>query len=365
MAFFGCPSSRQTGVGVLSFCVALTLVEPAELARRGWRLPKSRDAPFGRAHSTQCTEAAPQLSFVPSEASILVAVAVSWSQMLASHSWGFEETILTNLPANRRARRGLPRLGAVLSVCVMGSVVAGCSLLLEVPEDRRELTPPQPTPDASASTLEEPADADGTEESSDAQAPPSEPGLGASEPDDTVGLQIPSPPSPSGSGDGASDAGSLGPDAPAPPGDAAAPLTCAPPESQGPNGRCYVTDATPLSWPDARSSCRSRGEGWDLAAIDDALTNGLLAGLITSEAWLGGSDADEEGTWLWVIDGRPFWSGSGATGSPVNGAFDGWNSDEPNGGGNSDCVRLLATAGTWADLECSMLRPSVCEGPPR
>lgn len=246
----------------------------------------------------------------------------------------------------------------------MGCVVAGCSLLLDVSEDPPEFVPPQPTPDASTSALEEQADEHGTEASIDPQPPASEPDLGVSESEDTAGLQPPGPPSPGVSGNGTLDAGSLATDASAPPGDATALPSCAPPESQGPNGHCYVTEATLLSWPDARLSCRARGEGWDLAAIDGAATNEHLAGLITSEAWLGGSDADEEGTWLWVIDGTPFWSGSGATGSPVNGAFANWNSDEPNGGGNSDCVRFVATAGTWADLECSMLRASVCESSP-
>lgn len=131
---------------------------------------------------------------------------------------------------------------------------------------------------------------------------------------------------------------------------------------EGPNGNCYVLGSGELEWLDAAAACRERGAGWDLAAVHDAETNAFLAGLFSGEAWLGGSDANDEGEWRWVRDGVEFWRGD-ATGSPVNGAFNNWNSDEPNGEDDSNCVRMVATTTRWADLECEELRRALCEGP--
>ncbi len=166
------------------------------------------------------------------------------------------------------------------------------------------------------------------------------------------------------------DAGSAAPDAasefPGVPEDPA----CVPSGSLGPDGRCYAEVATLLSWDDARDGCIDRGAGWDLAAVRSEAVNRFMAQLLTGEVWIGASDADADGQWLWVSDGQRFWTGNGLTGSAVDGAYESWNSDEPNGGGNSDCARLLPRlAGTtgglpvWADLECFEERASVCEGP--
>jgi hypothetical protein len=143
-------------------------------------------------------------------------------------------------------------------------------------------------------------------------------------------------------------------------------------ESAGPDGRCYVIVDTLLSWVDARSSCLARGAGWDLAAVRSDAVALVMADLVVTQAWIGASDADEEGTWLWVNEGVPFWSGTGTTGNVLNGEYENWNSDEPNGRGASDCARLfrpasapLSSIPTWADLECFELLPAVCEGPAR
>ena len=160
-------------------------------------------------------------------------------------------------------------------------------------------------------------------------------------------------------------------DAGAPPRDEpeAPPAACPAPEALGPTGRCFLVVDEPLSWDDARLNCQARDEGWDLAAIRSSAVNDFIGGLSDAEAWLGGSDAAAEATWRWVNEGDAFWSGDGTTGSAVDGAFDAWNSNEPNGRGNSDCARTVPIvrtgAGlTWADLECFELRASLCEGPP-
>jgi hypothetical protein len=132
-----------------------------------------------------------------------------------------------------------------------------------------------------------------------------------------------------------------------------------------------VVDPTPQPWSDARASCRSRGDGWALASLRSPQDTEFVAGLLTIEAWIGASDAEVEGTWTWADRGDAFWSGDG-TGSALNGEYANWNSNEPNGGEESDCARILPAGmgvspgltAPWADLACTELRGALCEGPP-
>jgi len=148
------------------------------------------------------------------------------------------------------------------------------------------------------------------------------------------------------------------PTAPQPP-----PPECAGSGSLGPNQRCFRVLNEALSWENARVACTGLGEGWDLAVIRSAAVNDFAASLSGQELWIGATDAVSEGNWVWVTDELGFWLGS-AAGGPVNGAFANWNADEPNGGGNSDCARLVpGLDGIWADLECEFDRVPLCEGP--
>jgi hypothetical protein len=158
---------------------------------------------------------------------------------------------------------------------------------------------------------------------------------------------------PSASGDAGADAGSA---------------FCSGADLTGPNGSCFSLQSTARSWADARSACLALGNGWDLASIRSEAINTFLSDALSFEAWIGASDAATEGAWTWVIDGAPFWSGTGAMGSAVAAAYNSWNTSEPNGGTNSDCARILPGAliapgakAIWADLECAQLRGSVCE----
>jgi Lectin C-type domain len=154
-------------------------------------------------------------------------------------------------------------------------------------------------------------------------------------------------------------------DAGKPPPDAAAarPSRCALEETEGANERCYVRVAAPLTWDAARTNCQQRGFGWDLTSIRSASDSAFVSTLLDDETWVGGSDEEAEETWAWVDDGFQFWRGGGLDGQPLNGAFVNWFDDEPNGASGSDCLRLLGDS-RWADLECTELRASVCEGPP-
>lgn len=141
------------------------------------------------------------------------------------------------------------------------------------------------------------------------------------------------------------------------------PSICGNERSQGPNGRCFALISTPLPWAEARESCQALGQGWDLAIARTAELNAFLSTLITDEAWLGGTDQNTEEVWRWVDDESIFWRGDEAGAAPA-GAFANWNPTEPNGGGNSDCLRLVSRVGNeWADLECELPRSGLCEGP--
>jgi hypothetical protein len=247
------------------------------------------------------------------------------------------------------------------SACAV--LLMGCTGLFDIPDDPRWVPPdasmpiiraePTPVDDATPGPVGAPTprESEGAREA----APLPSPALSTN---DTTGRNMENE---------RSDAGAPAPDAGAP-----LPATgCREPESLGPNGRCFLVTSTRLSWSDARLECLSRGPGWDLASIRDDAVNQFMGDLGAEEAWIGASDADTEGLWLWVGDGTPLWRGNGATGSAVGGAYENWNSDEPNGGNNSACARLVFTTNAapnpppaWADLECFELLRSVCEGPP-
>lgn len=155
-------------------------------------------------------------------------------------------------------------------------------------------------------------------------------------------------------------------------GGAPRPPACGVAEVSGPSGDCFVEVATLASWSDARAACQALGTGWDLATFRSAEDTAFWAPRLTFEAWVGASDATNEGVWVWVADGAQFWVGDGLTGAAVNGAYTSWNTNEPNGGEGSDCARVLPRTmalpernAPWADLECTELLGALCEGPPR
>lgn len=103
-------------------------------------------------------------------------------------------------------------------------------------------------------------------------------------------------------------------------------------QSSGGNGHWYEFVETPLGWSAALSEAAARshgGESGHLATVTSAAeTAFILASVTTSLAWLGGSDAQTEGRWIWVSGpeaGQVFF-GSGA----AAGSFAPWEAGEPN-----------------------------------
>ena len=270
--------------------------------------------------------------------------------------------------ADIRGRRG-GSYGRGVHVAWLALALASCADLLDLPSDPH-LEGPAAEPVESAPVrgnsargeqgggpeplLTDPASDDSPSDTGSINAGP------------TPDTQEPSPTPSEPTGGGGAEPNSSDNDAGVPP---AAPPDAVAPEIVGPNGRCFLVVEDALAWEDARDNCQARGDDWDLAAIRSQAVNDFVGTLTDLEAWLGGSDAASEGTWRWVNEGDAFWSGDGTTGEAIDGAFEAWNSNEPNGRGASDCARTVPIIRTgegltWADLECFELKASLCEGPP-
>lgn len=139
--------------------------------------------------------------------------------------------------------------------------------------------------------------------------------------------------------------------------DSGNPDPCGVGESRGPLGYCYFKSLAARTLEVAREECQARGARWDLAAIRSQADNEFVQGLVTDELLLGGTDAAEEGKWLWMRDTTPFFDVAGVTGN----LYSNWSAGEPNDySDQEDCVRMLP-AGTWADFECEDSMRYVCQ----
>lgn len=137
----------------------------------------------------------------------------------------------------------------------------------------------------------------------------------------------------------------------------------------------YVPDR--LNWSAAQASAASRsflGMPGYLASVTSAGENDFIKTLLTNAewgAWLGGSDADQEGTWKWTAGpeaGTPFWIGD-AKGSAPNGRYQNWAGFEPNDTNGEDVVAIWGPNGagggtyygTWNDFQASDTQGFVVE----
>lgn len=74
--------------------------------------------------------------------------------------------------------------------------------------------------------------------------------------------------------------------------------------------------------------------------------------IVTSTAWLGGTDAAQEGVWNWS-DGEAW-------------VFAAWNAGEPNNfNGHENCLEdygpETSVPMTWNDIDCATMLPAICE----
>ncbi|MCP4640404.1 MAG: C-type lectin domain-containing protein [bacterium] len=110
----------------------------------------------------------------------------------------------------------------------------------------------------------------------------------------------------------------------------------------------WVCSPVKLSWFAAKLYCRSLDAY--LVTVASAEENTHLTSLLSGSdsAWIGASDDETEGAWLWVEnEGYVYTNWSGGT--PSNGEW------------NYDCAAISQTDGTWSDEICGERRTFICE----
>ena len=101
-----------------------------------------------------------------------------------------------------------------------------------------------------------------------------------------------------------------------------------------------INNGSPITWSAAKAAAEARTittaaggtETGYLATITSAEENAFVAAKVSSNTWLGASDAAVEDVWRWVSgpeSGTQFWQGEGS-GVPVNGEYNNWYTGEPN-----------------------------------
>lgn len=114
-----------------------------------------------------------------------------------------------------------------------------------------------------------------------------------------------------------------------------------------------------ITWTDAKAAAEAQSlfglQGY-LATATSIEEARFIALLDTDMGWIGGSDQQQEGKWIWETgpeQGQEFWNGSN-TGSSPNGAFALWNSGQPNNFQDEDYAHVthasIGVLGSWNDL---------------
>ena len=106
-----------------------------------------------------------------------------------------------------------------------------------------------------------------------------------------------------------------------------------------------------LSWHDANAACLAAG--LQLATVQSAAQNAaLVTAAAGNAAWIGGTDAASEGTWVWSPSNTPL-------------SYTNWARSEPNNanGGQHCLVGNYNDAGEWDDQTCHGKVKYVCQQP--
>lgn len=111
----------------------------------------------------------------------------------------------------------------------------------------------------------------------------------------------------------------------------------------------YAVCTLSTTWSNAQEACGYLGG--DLVVIHDAAENDEISttqySLVGSAAWIGYSDQDREGRFVWV-------DGSGV-------GYNNWYSGEPNDSGGEDCAATnFGAIAAWNDYPCSTSLPFIC-----
>ena len=125
---------------------------------------------------------------------------------------------------------------------------------------------------------------------------------------------------------------------------------------------CYKLVKSPtLSWGKAKEECEKCQAGLvkvDSREENDFIKTELLPTHIDGGYWIGLSDSDNEGDWMWT-DGTQLDSDG----------YKNWGDDQPknNENNNEDCVVIRIRKsdpdhyGKWRDVKCSLDKKFICE----
>lgn len=110
------------------------------------------------------------------------------------------------------------------------------------------------------------------------------------------------------------------------------------------NNKCYYASVKGQfkNWEDSRKDCVKRGADLVMPKTKEEID---FVVRIHERTWIGLTDKNHEGTWLWV------------DGSELMTAF--WDTGEPNNAGDEDCAEFKN--GKWNDALCSTRVSWICE----
>ncbi len=125
-------------------------------------------------------------------------------------------------------------------------------------------------------------------------------------------------------------------------------LPCAddlPYEANPATGRLYRAFDNAVSFAEARQQCED--DGAFLAVINDEDENEYVFGLLGRDVWIGLTDEETEGTFVWL------------NGDEL--AYDNWAEEEPNNSRNREDFTELVDDGTWNDIDSNDPNRFICE----
>ncbi len=116
------------------------------------------------------------------------------------------------------------------------------------------------------------------------------------------------------------------------------------------DGRALFVCASPSTWFQARDTCF--GCGLTLASVHTAAENDALSTRVPfpTLAWIGLTDRDVEGDWVWVDLAAV--------------EFVAWGVDEPAQGDSAEDCGAVDDAGRWVAKRCELPNAFVCAPPP-
>ncbi|XP_070689932.1 type-2 ice-structuring protein-like isoform X2 [Pempheris klunzingeri] len=115
--------------------------------------------------------------------------------------------------------------------------------------------------------------------------------------------------------------------------------------------RCFFYVSRKMRWPEAEKNCNSmNGNLASVRSIEEyqAIQRVILTATnANGNAWIGGSDAQQEHVWFWS-DGTPF-------------TYLNWCRGQPDNKYNQNCMQMnYGDHKCWDDVGCTHTLPSVC-----